>query len=71
MESLATDNVVCQVEYGRQAYLLVGWHLVEVQAVQDSRLDLLGLLRRFRKVEKRRRRIVERCQELFALLVVE
>ena len=43
MEGFSRNDVVCEAEHRRQANLLVGRHLVKVQARENVCPDFLGL----------------------------
>ena len=68
MEGLATDNVIGEMEYSRQANLLVGWHFVQVKPVQDAGLNLSSRLLRLCFVKEGIRRIHKGIHKGGALL---
>ena len=69
MEGLATDNVISEVKYSRQANLLISWHLVQMKPVQDAGFNLPSRLLRLCFVKERIWCIHKRAHERGALLV--
>ena len=53
MKRLAADNVVGEVENSRKTHLLIGGHFVQMESIQNTRLDLRGRFLRLGEFKER------------------
>ena len=53
MKRLAADNVVGEVKNSRETHLLIGGHFMQVESVQNTRLNLRGRFLRLGALKER------------------